>query len=166
MSDSETGSQPVQNWNPRLGQAELDAALTSLGQLEQVLPFLVGLGREERARLSKVGDRTRPFLQDAVNTALANPGLLPRSVDMERLRLQAETLAHLGTMRARIAQLLEKVSDTETRLGSEVYGITRAIYSVMKTPATVPGLNEQKARLAKRFARKAKNRSNELPTAA
>lgn len=54
-----------------------------------------------------------------------------------------------------MVQVLEKNDDTETQLGSEVYGVARSVYSVMKLPVTVPGLNEQKSRLGQRFARKA-----------
>ena len=51
--------------------------------------------------------------------------------------------------------MLEKITDTESQLANDVYGVARTVYAVMKSPATVPGLPEQKSRLGQRFARKA-----------
>ena len=64
-------------------------------------------------------------------------------------------------MKRALAQLLEKVGDTETLLGSEVYGVARTVYAVMKTPATVPGLKERQRQLARRFAVRRESRPEE-----
>lgn len=164
MPDTETGSQSDQNWSPSLGPTEADSVITALGQLEQQMPFLIGLSREQRFRLAKVGDRTRPFVEEAISTALANPGVVPRSVDLENLRIRADTFRNLGNVKRTLVQLLEKVNDTETQLASDLYAVTRSVYLVMKSPATVPGLKEQKSRLSQRFARKAR-RPDETSTA-
>jgi hypothetical protein len=158
-----TGSQTSQNWNPSLGDADAESVIATLGQLEQQMPFLIGLSREERLRLAKVGDRTRPFIMDTITTAEANPGIVPRSVDLAALRSRADTLDHLGEVKRALVQLLERVDDTTTRLASEVYGTARSVYSVMKTPATVPGLDGRKQQLGQRFAKK-KRRPNEVTT--
>ena len=132
------------------------------------MPFLIGLSRDERARLAKIGDRTRPFVVDAMATALANPGLVPRSVDLDYLQARATTLAHLREIKRTLAQLLEQVADTETQLGSDMYAVARSVYSVMKSPVTVLVLNDQKDRLSQRFARKASrpNESSTIPSKA
>jgi hypothetical protein len=159
------GSQTYQNWTPSLGETDEKSVLKTLGQLEQLMPFLVGLTREERRRLPKVGPRTRPFIADTIATAEANPGIVPRSVNLTTLRSRADTLDRLGEVKRTLTQLLERVEDTEIRLASDVYATARSVYSVMKTPATVPGLNEQKALLGRRFAKKGKRRPNEETTA-
>lgn len=97
----------------------------------------------------------------ALATALANPGIVPRSVDLKNLGDRATTLKNLGELKRSLGQLLEKVSDTETQLASDLYAVTRSVYAVMKTPVTVPGLNVQKDRLAKRFYRKARRQSED-----
>ena len=95
-----------------LGEADLSSVLSSLGQLEQSMPILIGLTRSERRRLVKLGPRSRRFAKDALATAAANPGLVPRSVDLERLRSRVDTLDRLGEVWRALAQLLEKVDDT------------------------------------------------------
>jgi hypothetical protein len=135
--------------------------MSTLGQLEQQLPFLLGLGRVERRRFAKVGPATRPFITDALHTAEANPGLVPRSVDLATMRSRADTLANLAEVKRALTQMLEKVDDTEVVLASEVYAVARTVYSVMKTPATLPGLKENRNKLARRFSRKAKRSPNE-----
>ncbi len=164
MADT-TGSQTSQNWNPILRDTEADSVIATLGQLEQQMPFLIGLSREDRLRLAKVGNLTRAFVDDALATAVANPGIVPRSVDLDSMQARANTLDNLGEVKRALQQLLEKVADTETRLGSDLYAVTRSVYSVMKTPATVPGLNDQKARLAQRFAKKARRPDTTTTTA-
>lgn len=164
MAINNTGTQSGQNWNPIiLGDTEANSVLATLGQLQQQMPFLIGLSRDERARLAKIGDRTRPFVDGAMATALANPGLVPRSVDLDHLQARTSTLEHLGEIKRTLAQLLEQVVDTETQLGSDLYAVARSVYSVMKSPVTVPGLNDQKDRLSLRFAKKA-NRPDESLT--
>ena len=71
MADTPSGSQPAQNWNPILGDVEASSIVASLGQVEQLMPFLIGLNKSERMALAKVGDGTRPFVEDTVATALA-----------------------------------------------------------------------------------------------
>ncbi len=163
---SSTGSQTSQNWNPILGDTEAASVFTTLGQLEQQMPFLLGLSRKDRLRLAKVGVRTRPFVADAIATALANPGIVPRSVDLESLAERATTLKNLGELKRSLGQFLEKVTDSETQLASDLFGVTRSVYAVMKTPATVPGLKVQKDKLAKRFYRKARRQSEDTTASA
>ena len=95
-------------------------------------------------------------MDEALAIALDNPGLVPRSVDLVQLQAQADTLGHLEAIRCKTERVLEKITDTENQLANDVYGVARTIYSVMKSPATVPGLIEQKSRLKERFARKAR----------
>ena len=136
-----------------LGDTEANSVVTTLGQLEQQMPFLIGLSREERARLAKVGTITRTFLDDTIATAVANPGIVPRSVDIGSLQTRLTSLNNLKEVERALGQLLEKVADTRTQLGSELYADTRSVYAVMKTSATLPGLNEQKARIGQFFAK-------------
>lgn len=130
------------------------AIIETLGQLTAQMQFLRGLKPKERQRLAKMGDRSRSFVEEAVTTALANPGLVPRSVDLNQLAGMRRTHANLSEVGTAVAKLQELLSDTTMALGSELYGVTRAVYAVMKTPATVPGLTHRKQRLAQRFSRK------------
>lgn len=139
-----------------LGDTEADSVLTTLGQLEQQMPFLIGLSREDRLKLSKIGNRTRPFVVDAIAIAVANPGIVPRSVDVATLDSRVTTFDNLLEVERALSQLLEKVTETRTQLGSDLYAVARSVYAVIKSPATVPGLNDQKDKLAKRFLRKAR----------
>lgn len=161
---SETGSQAGQNWIPQLDATQVASISALLQQVSDAMPFLIGLTPEQRLRLARVGDRTRPFVQDALSVTFANPGLLPRSVNLDELRARAESLTQLNEVKRLLQSLLEKVSDSEARLASDLYGVTRTVYTVLKTPATVPGLIEQRARLRKRFQRKTR-RSDETPAA-
>ena len=41
------------------------------------MPSLIGLNRDERLRLARIGDRTRAFVDKALAIASDNPGLTP-----------------------------------------------------------------------------------------
>ena len=101
--------------------------VASLGQLEQQMPFLIGLKRDERQRLARIGDRTRAFVDKALAIALDNPGQVPRSVDLVQLQAQDDTLGNLEAIRCKMERVLEKITDTEDQLDNDVYGIARTV---------------------------------------
>jgi len=161
MSEVEVPVQPaLNNWNPALGDETTSLIKQSLGDIQNQMPFLIGLTTSQRLRLAKVGDRTRPFVSDAVQAAIDNPGVVPRSVNIEELRSKANTLNNLRDVQMELRKLDELLADTQTQLGSELYGLTRSVYSVLKTSATPPGLSGMKDTLGQRFKRK-KNRQIE-----
>jgi hypothetical protein len=164
MASDDTGSQSGENWNPTLGDTEVVSVLGTLGQVEQQMPFLIGLSRDERMKLPKLGPANQAFVSDALSTAEANPGVLPRSLDIAKLRERARTIQNLVQVKQALRQMLEKVEDTEVRMTTEVYGAARTVYAVLKTPGTVPGLKDRRQRLAQRFARKPRKRSVESTT--
>jgi hypothetical protein len=89
--------------------------------------FLIGLNRDERQRLARIGDRTRAFVDEALAIALDNPGLVPRSVDLVQLQAQDDTLGNLEAIRCKMERVLEKITDTEDQLDNDVYGIARTV---------------------------------------
>ena len=163
--DSSSNTPQAPDWHPILTATEAASIADHLDQAKQQMPFLIGLSRAQRLKLAKVGSSTGLFIKDTLATALANPGIVPRSIDLQELEARADTLKHLKEIHASLTQLLEMVDDTKTQLGSELYGVARAFYAVMKTSATVAGLNERHSRLGQRYARKARRVGAATPPA-
>ena len=161
----DNGSLITQIRTPLMNDTEVASVLATLGQVEQLMPYLIGLSRDERARLAKVGDRTQAFVDSALALATANPGIMPRSMNLSQLEVQTATLANLAKVLEQTRQLQEKLSDTHTQLSSELYAVARTAYAVMKTPARLPGLNDKMDRLSQRFARKTNRRPDTTTTA-
>ena len=76
---------PIPTTTP-LSQTQRDTVATGLNSIRSSLSFLVGLHPSEKQRLLKMGNKNRAFTEDAIQAGIANPGMLPRSIDPETLQ--------------------------------------------------------------------------------
>jgi len=135
-----------------LTEAQLDSINGSLATIDTQLEFLVGLAPDERQRLAKMGQKTRAFVVDAITVGTGNPGMLPRSLDPANMRGKMALTDQLRELSAKVGQLAERLDDTLTLAGSEMYEDARLIYKLTKTKATADGLNSASQGMARRFA--------------
>ena len=152
-----------------LTEAQLDSINGSLAAIDTQLGFLVGLSPDERQRLAKMGQKTRAFVEDAITAGTGNPGMLPRSLDPVKMRGKMVLADQLREFNAKVVQLAERLDDTLTLAGSEMYEDARLIYKLTKTKAKADGLNAAAAGMSRRFAsqgRKASASTTDLPKAA
>ena len=57
-----------------------------IATLKQKLPFLIGLTKEERISMLKLGDKSRAFVQKTMELVKQNQDFLPRSFDVEEMQ--------------------------------------------------------------------------------
>ena len=69
-----------------LGDAERTALLGAIAKLKSSLPFLIDLTPEERRALPKLGDKSRAFVSKALEVAIQNEDILPRSFELEEFK--------------------------------------------------------------------------------
>lgn len=138
--------------NEPLTEAQLDSINGSLTTIDSQLTFLVGITPIERRRLAKMGQKTRAFVKDAIAAGIRNPSMLPRSLDPDKMRGKMTLTDQLRELHARTCQLAERLGDTLTLAGSEMYEDARLIYKLTKTKATAPGLNSAAEGMSRRFA--------------
>ena len=81
---------------------------------------------------------------------------MPRGFDINEMRKDVETYKLLTAVRLSLTQLLEKVTDTQTLVGSEAYSGALAVYYQAKGASKGLGLEAVTGELAKRFGRKLK----------
>jgi hypothetical protein len=112
---------------------------------------------EERRSLPKMGDKSRAFVQKALELAQQNEGILPRAFDLEEMRKDVQLAADLYPILLAIAQLHEWVDDTYLVVGSEAYAGALLIYNAAKMN-NIGGLDDALDELGKRFARKARGK--------
>ena len=62
--------------------AEQQQAILASIQQVQSLPFLNGLSNKEKQKLNKMGDKTRGFVDQALNVGRQNPDILPSRFDL------------------------------------------------------------------------------------
>ncbi|WP_460760714.1 hypothetical protein [Lysobacter fragariae] len=115
-------------------------------------PMLVALnGPGVRRRLVKMGDGSEAFCRkthDAMNT---NRHLLPSTFDLEEMARDIKSHDALGIRLARMAQLMEKMRDTDMALGSDVMVIALAGYQLLKIAGKGEGLDAVSRDMGKRF---------------
>lgn len=135
-----------------LTEAQRTAIDTSLASIGNELSFLVSLDARERQALSKMGQKTRAFVEDAIELGIRNPGMLPRSLDPDEMRGRLDLVDQLREIQGAIQQLEDRIGDTLMLAGSELYEEARLIYQLTKTRAKAPGLDAAVQSLSQRFA--------------
>lgn len=150
-----------------LTEAQLSSINGSLDNINGMLSFLVALSVRERKRMAKMGQKTRSFVEDAIEAGIRNPGMLPRSLDPNTMRDKMDQTDQIREIHANVGQLHEKLGDTLTLLGSELYEDARLIYKLTKTKAAAGGLNAAAEGMSRRFARQGRRPAdNVTPLAA
>jgi hypothetical protein len=126
-------------------------------------PFSVGLTPEERRSLSRMGDKTRAFVNKAVELADQNAELMPRCLDVEEMRRDIELVETLYPILLSIAQLQELIEDTYLLAGSEAYAAARMAYNSARANGKNVGLTGAVDEMGRRFSRKGRKAQTETP---
>ena len=162
-NQTENGSSPVVEDNPgskypfasvTLSDEQLGSVINKVNELKGLLPPMPDLTPKERQRMAKLGTKTRGFTDLALETAKADPGVLPQSVSLGTFIAQDELLRDLSLVQTHVAGLKSKLDDALLQIGSHIYGVSRVIYAVMKTDAAKAKLQEQKAAMKQRFIKR------------
>ena len=137
-----------------LSDADKQAVLSAIQTIRQKLPFLIDLTPEERHALPKMGDKSRAFVEQALNVAEQNEDILPRSFDVAEMRRDVELITALSPILAAIAQLQELLEDTFLEVGSEAYTAALLVYQYARSAGKGAALDSSLDALSQRFARK------------
>ncbi|QSX79659.1 hypothetical protein [Agrilutibacter solisilvae] len=142
--------------------AAMDQALTALEQASA--PILVSLdGARGRRKLLKMGDGSEAFCRKALDAMRENRGLLPDNLDLEEM---ARDLADHDALNARLTralQLVERMRDTDTALGSDVMVAAVLGFQVLRLAGKGQGLDGTNNELGKRFGPKGRRARDEEP---
>ena len=136
-----------------LSDADVAAILNKVNELKGLLPVMPDLTPLERRRMSKLGIKTRGFADLAIETAKADPGVLPQSISLDTFVAQDDLLQDLSLVQTHVSDVKSKLDDALFLIGNYIYGVSRVVYAVMKTDAAKAKLQEQKAAMKQRFAK-------------
>ena len=137
----------------------LEAAQASLATLLNNVPVRPALTPSDRSKLAVVGDRTRPFLADALDAIQTNPEIVPRGVDVAVLTAKAEAHDNLLRLEASADQFAESVRDARMQLGNELYLVVLAMYALMGKPIIGAALKPRLEALKQRFKKYGQRKS-------
>ena len=100
--------------NTPLSEAQRESVSLGLNSIRNTLSFLIGLRPSDKQRLLKMGNKNRAFTEDAIQAGIANPGMLPRSIDPETLQGRLTLYGQLREVQADLQQIHELVDNTVT----------------------------------------------------
>jgi len=132
------------------------SVLTDLSGAERIMPFLTNLSAEEKINMLKLGDKSRPFVEKALELVLQNDTFLPRNFDVNEFKKDVTAYLNLFKVLQAVNVLQKKLEDTFALAGSEAYSGGLVVYSAAKRSNTGGELDTLIDELSKRFIRKQK----------
>jgi hypothetical protein len=136
-----------------LSDADRDAALADLTDLETKLPFLVGLSIADRVNLNKMGNTRRSFVEQTVPIATQNAQVLPASFDLNEFKSDMALYHQLAPIMDALDRIHEKVNDTMMALGSDLYSAALEAYGYIKSAGKSQALDALREQLKASRAR-------------
>lgn len=144
----------------QLSDGQVASAIETINQLKTILPPMPGLTPLERKRLSKLGQKSRGFVDAAIEAVRKDSGLLPRSISVEDLIQQDNLHRQISLVETHLAELQARLDDALCVIGNRIYGSCLTVYAVWdKTMVGRAKMPEQKALLKQRFTPKKGSRS-------
>ncbi|KRA52312.1 hypothetical protein ASD77_11570 [Pseudoxanthomonas sp. Root65] len=137
-----------------LGAETVERILASITALEADLQSLIALTNDERRDLFKMGAKSQAFCTTALAVAEQHPGIMPRDFDIAAFRQDQMALDALRPCSLRLAQLHQRVTDTELALGSDLMAASLEVYAVIKAAGKDKGVDDARDALAARFVRR------------
>jgi hypothetical protein len=148
---------PENRVSAQLGEAERQAVFAAIQTIRQKLPFLIDLTPEERRALPRFGDKSRGFVEQALQVAEQNPDILPRTFDVGEMRNDVELYAALSSVQTAFSQLNELLEDTVMEVGSEAYAAALLVYQFARAAGKGAALDAAVDGLGQHFARKSRS---------
>lgn len=117
---------------------ELQQVIWKLQEINQILkPFLIALTEEERKTIAKMGEKTQPFVEKALEYAQSSPQFAPAYMSVPELQIDMKAVADLTSILQILQPLCDNVNDTEMLSGSEAFLAALTYYNSVKHAAKV-----------------------------
>jgi hypothetical protein len=142
--------------------ADYEKVMEAMATIRELMPFLIKLSEKERSTLPKLGDKSRAFVDKALDVAIQTPDFLPRGFSIEEMERAVKLFAELNEVQMAMMQLLELINDTVTAVGSDAYNAALSVYGHAKMNKEAYALDNVIQELSQRFAHR--NRPKKQPT--
>ena len=138
--------------------AAMDQAIATLETLTK--PFIT-LSADDKSGLVKMGDKSVAFCQQTALVLSQNKDALPAGFDYTEMEDDLAAYAALQGRVLRIREVLAKMDDTQTAIGSDIMVAASEGYALMKLFGKAEGLSElQQAMRVRRPGRRRKGDSD------
>jgi hypothetical protein len=130
--------------------------MSSIAVIRGKMPFIIELSAKLKRSLPKMGDKSRAFVQKALELAIAHQDQLPRSFDLEEMQRDIELFDALYTIAMEFNQLQAEIDDTLVAVGSDAYSAALQVYRHIKAHGEGAGMDSLINDLGQRFDRKSR----------
>jgi hypothetical protein len=150
----------------KLSLADREAVKQAIATIRTTLPFLIDLEADDRKTLAKMGNKSRAFVDQALEIALANPEVLPRAFDIDDMEQRIALLDTLTPLLLSLNQLQDMLDDTCLALRSEVYAAALTVYKHAKINGQGSGLETTLSDMGQRFRKSSRTQTKIQTTVA
>ncbi|MFP4344940.1 MAG: hypothetical protein ACLFU8_09625 [Anaerolineales bacterium] len=138
-----------------LSKADQQAILDAIRSIRERLPFLTELTTGERQALPRMGEKSRAFVDKALELAREDPDLLPEDFDVEGMERDLELYDALQPLIFSVMQLQDLMFDTSIAVSGDVYSAALAVHEQAKEVGQAEALDEIVAEMEDRFQEEA-----------
>lgn len=114
---------------------EIKEIIDAINTINEKLPDLIVLTKEEIVALPKMGEHTVDFVLENLKQAENNPDLVPDNVEIDEIIMDVELIKSIQKILHPLKKLERKLTDSALLAGSEAYLPSIAIYNAMKADA-------------------------------
>ena len=140
-----------------LSSADETALDEALATLERIFAPFITLTPAQARALLKMGDKSVAFCQQTALVLAQNKDALPAGFDFSEMEDDLAAYATLQGRVLRIREVLAKMDDTQTAIGSDIMVAASEGYALMKLFGKAEGLSElQQAMRVRRPGRRRK----------
>lgn len=101
-------------------------------EINNYLPFLVGIDSSERMSMRKMGQKSLSYVLDCERSARLFPEALPPAVDVEEMHKDISLHRDLSDIKVYLGKLLEGIDNTIMAAGSDAMVTADSIYDYFK----------------------------------
>lgn len=142
-----------------LSDAQISTIAAALTVIENEFGnSLVTLTPMQKRQASKMGERSVSFCQQTILALKQNRQILPANFDIDDAVADLTAREQLQPLFMRVAQLFQRLSDTDLALGSDVMAAALQGYRQLKISGRSAGLEPLQRELSSRFAQAKRSR--------
>lgn len=148
-----------------ISPADLKAIKEAVAVLVAKLgPVLIALTKEQRRKLYKMGEASKPFVEKVMEYVISNPEFLPPYTDVPEMGKDWKTISELLPVLNALMQLSSNLDDTLMQAGAEVMLPSNSYYksTELATKLGVPNAKTIYEDLRVRFERRPKKAGERL----
>jgi len=136
-----------------------DEIMGAINDIRAKLPFIIDVAPKVKRSMPKMGDKSRAFVQKALDVAVQHPDFLPRSFNIAELQRDVHLFETIYPLAMALAQLQADLDDTLAAVGSDAFTAALQVYRHAKAHGDGSGLDAMVEELGQRFERQPRKKA-------